>query len=1379
MNNRDGREIKGRSFLGTWRCVSQKRNRRYVSSRSKATHQVKNLIPHFIQEKQLAGTREGSFEAYTMFVDMSGFTRLTEVLLKKGTAGAERLSDILNAIFGPMVKLVYAHGGFIPYFAGDSFIGIFPVDACSCRAADVLAFAQRLFELLGESSAQFKEFQIGIKIGLSYGNVAWGIVGERHQSFYFRGAAIEGCANGQTQAKQAQIVVDEAFARQLPASVKLEPCPLSGHFWVMDAQAMALPEERPAAELPDILPEVAARFLPKALMEFNQQGEFRTVVAVFISFEGLEEFRLLNEFSTIVLDHIHKFSGYFKEIDFGDKGGVLVAFFGAPVSFENSIERALEFVCALQEDLVPMQQSEGLRFKVGIAEGIAYTGIVGGVERYQYAAVGNRVNVAARLMMHADWGEVWVDEAVQKNRHFRFQHKGNITYKGMKDPIPSFRLMGRNQEQQQVFEGAMVGRESEIQRLEKFAEAIFNNSNGGVAYVYGEAGIGKTRIAYELCHRLRRKRKLNWLTCQSDQILRKPFNPFTYFLRNYFEQSPDNSPKENLKNFEQTFSDLLNDLMEVVHPESEHIKREVIRTKPILAALTGLKITNSLWENLDAKGRYQNTLAALNSLFLAEALLGPIVIELEDGHWFDSNSIEFLNDFAGHAARYPIFLLVTSRYDDEGNKPLVFDEGVLSKNGFTRLEVDLNILDPEAMNSFARQRLKDNVHPDLLDLLLRTTNGNPFYAEQMLEYFNESNQLKKEAEGWSVIDKNVRISNSIHAVLTARIDRLSGLVKETIKAAAVIGREFELPVLSEIMQKNEELSQHNGNAHTVLKEQVKVAERAQIWQAMNELRYIFRHSLLREAVYDMQLKTRLRELHRLIGEAIEKLYDGNLKERYVDLVFHYEQADVEHKLQEYLRKAADHAKEHYQNLQALHFYNKLLAILEKNGDILEQTRTLLKKASILELIGRWDECEATDRQALDMARQTNDSKLLGHANNSLGYLLMLKGKYDEADGFLESAAAFFGSIHDNRGTSKVYGNLGTLYFRQGKYEDAKLYFIRSIQLAQLYKHTPSNAQIVATLGLTYMNLGKYDDGIRWQQSQLDICKQVNDRQGMATLYTNMGIVYFEKGDYDAALSCYEKGLALSEELGNKQLTSIAVGCIGSVWQRKGRFDLALQHFERDLALTEELGDKQGISIALGLLGELFSVMGNFDQAIEYLKRNLVLGEELGYKKGVAKALNTLGDIYYYKNELQTSLTYYDRSIEVTRSIGNKLVLGFSMVEKANVLLATDRVDEAKDHLRQATNLAEELKHPDLLFEVKLLAGKIAAKAGNQKEAAYIFESLLALNPGKQEAAALHYELGLLDGAKEHRTKAHELYKELYEETPMYAYRLRIEEVLDG
>ena len=1348
---------------------------------------MKNLFPHFIQEKYLAGEENGSFEAYTMFVDLSGFTRMTEALMKRGNEGAERLSNILNAIFAPMVSLVYRRGGSIPYFAGDAFTAIFPVWRSSIDSVGILATAQEQLLFLSRVSSEFEEVDIKAKIGLSFGKVEWGIVGSDNKSYYYRGSAIDGCADSQKYAEESQIIADSYFKNKLPSFLTVKIVS-PDKFYLLDSPNTSQLIERKffakdvsADQVEEIdksglEKEVVDKFLPEAVQKFNQRGEFRRVISVFISFKGVPNHQSLNNFISVVLDEFNNFSGYFKEVDFGDKGGVLLGFFGAPVSFENNIERALEFVASIQEDLAPIQEKTALQFKIGITSGVAYTGLVGGAERCQYAAVGNRVNIAARLMSKAQWGEVLVDEEIQKSRVFKFRHQGDISYKGLIEVIPTYKLVGRNLERQAGFEGKMVGRDKELEELTKIGKLSFQNQKVSVAYIYGEAGIGKSRLSYELRNNLQKESSVGWHTCQSDQILKKPFNPFIYFLKYFFEQSPENSLRDNLKSFEKRFEWLVNDTEEIDHPKAKGIRREIIRTKSVLGALIGLKIPNSIWETLDARGRYENTLSALTNVFFAEALIRPTVFELEDGHWYDEDSIKFLSNLIIEMRDTPVLFLVTSRYDDDGGKPLVFDSNVLKKKEVNTLEIDLNILNPKALKAFAEAKMGDEISDDLHELLVRTANGNPFYAEQILEYFIESDLVNKIDNAWTIKDKNVKISTSINAVLTARIDRLSTLVKETVKAAAVIGREFEVPVLTEVMKAQEAFILENGNMKHVLNEQIKTAERGQIWQAMNELRYIFKHSLLREAVYDMQLRARLRELHRLIGEAIERVYRENLEERYVDLVFHFEHAGDEEKLVAYLKKAGEFSRRNFLNQQAIIFYDKLLKIEALRGDIIERIKTLLAKGNVLELIGKWNDCESMYQEALDLARQTDHRKLIGKANNSLGYVLMLQGNYEDASMYLEAAAAFFESVSNTKGISKVYGNLGNLYFRQGNYEDAKSHFVRSIELGQTYKHTSSNAQIVANLGLTYMNLGNYDEGIEWQQNQLEICQKAQDKSGMATLYTNMGIVYFEKGDYDSALQCYEQGLDLSEELGNKFLTSIAIGCIGSVYERKGNYDKAMKLFQKDLTLTQELGDKQGISIALGLIGDLHSMRGDFDEAIQFMSENLTISEELGYQKGIAKAVNTLGDVYFFKNDFKTSLKYYDRAIEVTRGIGNKLVLGFSLVEKGGVLVSMGIIKDAQACIDESLEIAQELGNSDLIFEARILRSKIAFLEGKDTEGHTILSDLLKETTDKKELAAVYFELSKNTDIQKYKPKALALYEELYSETPHHLFKLRIKEL---
>ncbi|MCP3931852.1 MAG: tetratricopeptide repeat protein [Bacteroidetes bacterium] len=1332
---------------------------------------MRNLIPHFIQEQFRKEKEHGRMKAYTLFVDLSGFTRLTETMMKQGTRGAEELSNILNEIFEPLVELVYRKGGCIPYFAGDAFIAIFLEDQISAK--ELIYTAQQARQLFSAKNFLFGDFQFGIRAGLSFGEVEWGILGGRQKTFYFRGQAVNRCADCQTIASNLDIVIDISLKERLaPQSVKLELLP--GPYFRVVGNIAESENNYSARKKPSISKAVALSFLPRPVVQFNHAGEFRPAVSIFISFEGVETHDELNNFVTVILDQINNFSGYFKEVDFGDKGGVLVAFFGAPVSFENNIYRALEFISTVREELHEILETTNLRFRTGITHGTAYAGIVGGKERCQYATVGNLVNLAARLMTYANWGEMLVDEEVQKNRHFNFKHKGDIQYKGVSGDVPTYLLVGRNIEKRPVYTGQMVGRKVEMERLLSFATPALEGKYAGMAYLFGEAGIGKSRLSHEFRTVLSAHYYVNWITCQADQILRKPFNPFIYFLKNYFEQSPENTPKYNQESFEKRIEWLINDLSISEHPEKEEVIRELTRTKSILAALVGINYEDSLWEQLDAKGRYQNTLLALANLLIAESLTTPLVIELEDGHWFDNNSIEFLKEFTRRLGKYPIFILITSRYRDDATKPYLIPHELLKENQVPELEIDLNILKPHTLRIFAEGRLKSEISEDLEELLIRTTNGNPFYAEQIIEYFIESNLLHKIDDLWHIKDNSVRLSSSINAILMARIDRLSSLVKETVKAAAVIGREFEVSVLSEVMKTQEAFAQENGNTLVFLKEQIKTAERGQIWRAMNELRYIFKHSLLREAVYDMQLRGRLRELHRLIAEAIEKLYASNIEERYVDLAFHYEQAEVVGKTMEYLSKAGDFARRNYQNYQALDFYNKLLVHLEQEGGDLELIKIYLKKGSILQLIGQWEKCEETYLQALNLTQRTENKKLLGRTNNVLGYLLMLKGNYEEAEKYLEIAATFFGDIDDKRGISKTYGDLGNLYFRQGEYEEAKSFFEQSIAMNQQFNYVSANAQIVSNLGLTHMNQGNFDEGIRCLKEQLSITESANDRPGLAATYTNLGIVYFEKGSYDSALDCYEKGLQLSEELGNKQLTSIAIGCIGSVYERKGDYPKAMDLFLKDLKLCEELGDKQGTAIASALIGELNNIKGEFEQADVYLKKSLLLCEKLGYQKGVAKSLNALGDVSYYTGKFDQSLQYYDRAIEVTRKIKNKLVLGFSLVEKGNTLLQLGGHEALRAIHVEASELARELGNPDLIFESNIFAARVKYFEEGVESAKALLEYLLQRPVRKYERATILYEMGRFTKEKNYWREALKIYKELYKETPKFSFKRKME-----
>jgi predicted ATPase/class 3 adenylate cyclase len=1345
----------------------------------------------------------GKLRACTMFVDLSGFTRLTEKLMQRGPEGAEELSYALNFIFQPTVALVYEQGGFIPYFAGDSFTAIFPLinaDDPNNALQRMAAVAQkaihtgqltlrRFVSAQEEEDSILAEHKIGIKIGLSVGDVEWGIVGNERKAYYFKGDPIEGCSQAQVRAGSLEMVCDEPFLVQLH-HLGLTAELVEDHFYRLNIQDDTLPaafshnatraEAAIKRDLPTPDPNILSAFLPPEVYASGLTGEFRNVVSVFISFDGIHSHEALEHFASIVLDQSLSFGGYFKEIDFGDKGGVMFCLFGAPVSFENNTERALEYIAAVQDELRDLESLTGARYRIGITSGIAFAGVIGSDERCQYAAVGARVNLGARLMAQAKWGQVMADENVQRNRNFKFLYHGERHYKGFEHNIPTYLLTGRNLVGRASYSGEYFGRRTELKVLTDFALPLRQGQFAGVAYVFGEAGIGKSRLSYEFRRNVRDNSSVSWFSCQSDQILRKPFNPFIYFLKNYFDQSPENTTARNRELFESNFLELIYDLTESKHPEADAVRREISRTQSVLGAMIGIHFPNSLWEQLDARGRYQNSLAAMANLFVAETLFQPTVIELEDTHWYDDMSKEFLAQFVRRAKGYPLLFLSTSRYEDDGSRAFIFKPNVLEELNIPFCEVDLNFLSPEDLRAFAETRLGGKLHTDLFDLLQRMTQGNPFYVEQMADYFKEANLLKTADGVLQLKNQDIQISDSVKEIMMARIDRLSGLVKETVKAAAVIGREFELPVLSAVMARQEEFMLKNGDLEMVLKEQIQTAEKWQIWHAMNELRYIFRHSLLREAAYDMQLRTRLRELHQSIAEAIEHLYP-NSEERYVDLAFHYEQAEVDKKTNKYLEKAGRYSQRNFLNRQAIKFYGKLIHNLQENPKPTKKiTKLLLRRGSVHELVGQWEEGEQDYREALDISRNLNDWYLIGRSNRRLGQLLMLRGNYPEAKKHLDVAGTAFDLAKDQVGIAKTYGNLGNFFFRQGSYDAAKSWFAKAIEINRGIQRDAENAAIVANLGLIFMNQGHYDEGIRWLEEQLDISERANDKQGLNILYTNLGIIYLEKGALDSALLCLEKGLALSEELGNKLFMTICIGSIGSVWEKKGDYPKAMQNFDRDLVLCKELGDKQGTAIACGLIGDLMSVMGEFDPAIDYLQQALVLSRELNYKKGIAKALNTLGDTWFYKGDSSKSIAYYNEAIEYAREMGNKLVLGYSLVEKGIVHVHNGEISTARQLLDEGRDIALALGNADLTFGANILRAQLFIFEGNKLEAGRQLQQILMMARTEREEAAVHFELRrIADNPTPHHIRALSLYRSLQAKTPQFIYKVRIKELEKG
>ncbi|MBN2389210.1 MAG: AAA family ATPase [Anaerolineae bacterium] len=790
-----------------------------------------NLIPHFIHEHFSRGERAGVFDAATLFIDVTGFTRLTETLMQHGKEGAEALTDALNRVFNPLVGEVYARNGWIAAFVGDAFLAVFPHgdDPAHARrtaletAAQILAFLRQQ----GTVTTRYGDFNFSARIGLSDGPVHWNILGrDRRHTYFFSGAAIAGCTYMESQAGVGEVVADKLIWPKIVATVTGKP--RDELFVLSDLLAPSSPIPRIA---PAVLPREALQpFVLDAAIDLvrggghdnvAQRAEFRQVVNIFISFDPSPEIEtLIDPFVSTILDTTHNHGGYFNKLDASDKGPMILILFGAPIAHENDLERATDFLVALREQ-TSASALRAIQWRAGVSYGTVYAGIIGSTERCEYTAIGSVVNLASRLTTGAKWGEIYLSEQAADCKTIKSTYLGKHPYKGFAQSQPTYQLLGHKDEGPTFFEQPLIGRQTELARVLAAVQPLFSGHFGGVVCITGEAGLGKSHLAYEVEQTLHRRNAVTWFTAQTDQILRQAFNPFTYFLKRYYDQAPDASCEQNKQRFEARHQALLSALEEHRAAESDPYKAQTLtiqiaelhRVQSVLGALVGLHWPGSLYESLEGELRYQNSLLAIKALLLAETFTKPVVLLLEDLQWLDTASYDVLATLCRNVSDYPLLILITSRYLDDGSPPVL-----PLPAGTPMLDLDLQMLSPQEMRQLTETILDGASDESLLALLQERTQANPFFVQQFLYYFRENDLLERTPQGIWRLKQGlpVEMPTTINALLVARVDRLAQNVKDVVKAAAVLGREFDDRILAHMLAAD-------------ISAEVRMAEQEQIW----------------------------------------------------------------------------------------------------------------------------------------------------------------------------------------------------------------------------------------------------------------------------------------------------------------------------------------------------------------------------------------------------------------------------------------------------------------------------------------------------------------------------------------------------------------------
>jgi adenylate cyclase len=1102
------------------------------------------------------------------FADISGFTPLTEALARDLGArlGAEELTRTLNRVYDALVQPVHTLGGTIINFSGDAITGWFDgggdPEAAALRAltcAFRLQAAMNAFERvkLPNGSAA----NLSIKVAVASGAVQRYLVGDPAylQMDVLAGATLKRMAQGEHHAGRGEVVCDETTVELLAQRGGVSEWRESdeGRFAVIDGLTEVAPDA-PWAELPPdaLTAEQVHPWIIPALWDHEDVSltELRPAVALFAAFNGIDydddpdAESKLDAYIRWAQSVLGRYDGTLLQVSAGDKGSHFYAAFGAPTAHENNAERAASAALRLRN--LPRELNYIKDVRIGIAQGIMRTGAYGGSTRRVYGVIGDDVNIAARLMMRAHLGMILVSESVQKAveaSHVTSSLEA-IRVKGKQEALPVFRLVAKTDESEirPLALRPLVGRASELRRLMAAVLPLTAQppQNVGATWVYGDAGIGKTHLINAVRERL--ATLVEWYRFPSDSLVHESLHAIMPMLHEYFSFFLAINDILKKKLFERRIDRLLRSLSD------ETMIAAVSEARWYLGALMGLHWQGSPYENADPYARFERSLNAINTLFQAESVIKPLVIHVQDAQWLDADSRAVVELWIESAKRFPMAVLIDSRE---------VDTDLAERHNVTLFP--LREMDRAGVEALAKRALKGALSAGTVDYLMNKANGNPFFTEQIALDLLERGALSLSAANeWSVSEREVDdMPVNINAVLIARLDRLSTAVRVTVQIASVLGQEFELPVLQHMTHDDE----------TTLRQKVKQAADETIWVAQSESVYVFRHALLRDAAYSMQLTDRLRRLHALAGAAIERIHAENLTVKAPDLAYHYEKSGIPELAVFYLVKSAEYMLSLHAHHEALGYYERALELAE-NAQM-----PPLDIAQIYEGLGDMHEAAGEYQPAADdyheALHRVPDDRTVWRTtlHRKRGQVLQKWGRYDEATICFQAGLVELQADMQPAEACQLYVGLSLIKYRQGSLTDALALATLGLQMARMQKDQRNVAYALQALGAIHWKQDDYAQAMQYYTDSLTLWQKSHHALGLAGLHNNLGLLYQSMGDLAQAQAQLEQARDLFEQVGNLHGLALVYDNLGEVYMALGKQDEAIQCVEQAVSILARIG----------------------------------------------------------------------------------------------------------------------------------------------------------------------------------------------------------------
>ena len=918
-----------------------------------------------------------------LHADISGFTPLAiELVHELGPQrGAEELTRQLNIVYDAVIVEVHRFSGSVIAFSGDAIICWFEQDDGRRAATSSLAMQGVVRKLSQIVTPGGKSIPLAIKIAAAAGPARRFLVGSLgiQKLEVLAGTLMDRLEVASNLVRQGEVVIDSAILNALSGdasiadwrsrtteittiessrervNTNIPPEP----FAVVSKLAQpatsvpwpAIPELDKSIARDWLLPPVCRR-LELGNREFLT--EIRTAVSLFLKFDGLNydfedsEGKRLDTYIQWVQEVLGHYGGALLELSTGDKGSNLYAVFGAPLTYENALDRAIEAALELRSPpasilrIVPTVQ-------IGISLGQMRTGAYGGTVRRSYGVQGTDVNMAARLMTEAKAGQILVTKSVAQaaSANFDFESLGSQMLKGFAEPVAIYAALNKSADRaRNTLKGRpltpMVGRVRErsiiVKQLDLLVESVTNVFEPGsrqdaenTILIEGEAGIGKSRLLAELREGAEER---------GIELL--------YSAGNATEQSTAYHAWQSI--FQQLFG--LSKSAGITHARDRVLMQladetHMLRHAPLLNDILSLNMPdNDVTAKLRGKSRDNQTQdLLLRALGKAQRERGYLAIVLDDVHWLDSASWSLAHAVA---EKLPAVLLVMAMRPIKSNGPNEYKE--LLKNSATQ-HLQLGRLMPMEIHALICRRLDVKGLPaEMSHLILEKAEGHPLFSEELAYSMRDSGaivirdgdcELSPEAHTTSLL----HFSDSVQGLIMGRIDRLHPEHQLALKVASVLGQKFTLSTLHEVYPI--EVSKADLCDYLIALERADIVS-CEVEEP--EPVFNFKHTITNEVAYNLMTFAQRRQLHQRIAEWYERAYADDLSAYYPFLAHHYEQAEVLPTAVTYLQQAAEWAMQvdaHQEARHHLEHAGSLLGLLPASAESQDKRQNILNSLQLI------------------------------------------------------------------------------------------------------------------------------------------------------------------------------------------------------------------------------------------------------------------------------------------------------------------------------------------------------------------------------------------------------------------------------------------------